>query len=362
MKVERQGWLKGMVFYIFSSLVVFFTTCQAVDLRFANYFPAPSMQSQVCEEIIRDIEQATQGKVKFRYFPGGSLLTAPRMYDGVVEGIADIGFSNIEYTFGRFKETELLVLPHGFPTVWVSVHVANDFLATYQPKEWKDVHVLALHTCPLYNIITVKKPVTKLEDLKGLTLRAIGYVAKTLAALGGTPRSIPMAEAYDALTKGVIDGLMSPIETLETWKFAEIAKYVTEIWPVGQVNVFYIVMNKKTWESLPPDVKKVFSEYPFVEKLAKMWNEVDIRGRKVGKEKGLQFITLSPTEAARWKAKAREVIDEYIRNMEREGISKNELENRLAFIKERIDYWTKRQRELGIKSSTGPEDLLVKLD
>ncbi|MDW8003020.1 MAG: TRAP transporter substrate-binding protein [Deltaproteobacteria bacterium] len=332
----------------------------AMELKFANYFPAPSMQSKICEEFIKDIEEKTKGKVKFRYFPGGTLLTAARMYDGVVEGLADIGLSNIEYTFGRFKATELLVLPHGFPTVWVSVHVVNDFYKKYRPKEWDGVKVLAFHTCPLYNIITVKKPVEKIEDLRGMTLRSIGIVAKTVTALGGTARTIPMAEAYDALTKGVIDGLMTPIETLETWKFAEIVKYVTEIWPIGQVNVFYLIMNKTTWEKLPPDVKKVFDEYPFVEKLALMWNEVDIRGRKYGLEKGVKFITLPDDEIKRWREKIKPVVEEYVTKMEAEGISRKESEDRMAFVRSRIEYWTKKQQEAKIKSSTGPDFLLAK--
>lgn len=348
----------------FLAVTLFFIVCtnslSALELKFANYFPAPSMQSKVCEEFIKDIEQKTKGQVKFKYFPGGTLLTAQRMYDGVVEGLADIGFSNIEYTYGRFKATEILVLPHGFPTVWVSVHVVNDFYRKYRPKEWDNVRVLSFHTCPLYNIITVKKPVQKLEDLKGMSLRAIGVVAKTVSALGGTPRTVPMAEAYDALTKGVIDGLMTPIETLETWKFAEIAKYVTEIWPIGQVNVFYLIMNKNTWDKLPSDVKKVFEEYPFEEKLAMMWNEIDIRGRRYGTEKGVKFINLSQEEINRWRERIKPVVDEYVAKMESEGISKKESEERIQFIRSRIDFWTKKQQELKIKSSTGPEFLISK--
>lgn len=341
-------------------LLLYSIPSSAVELKFSNYFPGPSLQSKVCEEFIKDIEQKTKGEVKFKFYPGGTLLTAQRMYDGVVEGISDIGFSNVEYTFGRFKETEILILPHGFPTVWVSVHVANDFYRKYKPKEWENVHILSFHTCPLYNIVTVKKPVEKLEDLRGLNLRAVGIVAKTVAALGGTPRTVPMAEAYDALTKGVINGLMTPIETLETWKFAEITKYVTEIWPIGQVNVYYLVMNKKTWEKLSPEVKKVFNEYPFEEKLARMWNEIDIRGKKYGMEKGVKFITLSPEEIKRWREKINPVIAEYTNKMAAEGLGKKDIDERVDFIKSRIDFWTKKQLELKIKSSTGPEGLILK--
>ncbi len=106
----------------------------AIEMKFCNYFPAPSRQSKICEEFIKDLEARSEGQVKIRFFPAGTLLTAPKMYDGVVEGIADIGFSNIGYTFGRFRMTEALDLPLGFPNAWVANHVANDFLRGFKPK------------------------------------------------------------------------------------------------------------------------------------------------------------------------------------------------------------------------------------
>src|SRR4030065_48762 len=83
----------------------------AVELKFCNYFPIPSQQSKICEEFIKDLDSRSGGQLKIRFFPAGTLLTAPKMYDGVVEGIADIGFSNIGYTCGRFQVTEVLGLP-----------------------------------------------------------------------------------------------------------------------------------------------------------------------------------------------------------------------------------------------------------
>lgn len=331
----------------------------SITLRFANYFPPASAQSQLCEKIIKDLEKTTGGKVKFSYHPGETLLTAKQMYEGVTKGVADIGLSNIGYTYGRFKVTEVLNLPIGFPNAWVSNHVVNDFYRKYKPAEWNDVIVLALHTCPVYTILSKQKKVKKLEDLRGMALRAIGEGAFVVQALGGVPRSIPMSEAYDGLVKGVIDGLYTPMETLKTWKFAEIVKYVTECWPIGQVNIFYLIMNKNTWEKLPDDVKKVFNQYPFEDEFAKMWNEIDLEGLRYGKEKGIEFVSLSPEEAQLWKTQVEGVIAEYVEKMKKEGFSESEIRDWITFARGRISYWLKRQMELGIKSSTGPDEVRV---
>ena len=88
--------------------------------------------------------------------------------------------------------------------------------------------------------------------MKGLTIRAPGMVGKTIKALGATPAPTPVMEVYDAISKGVIDGVNTPFETLKTFRFAEVAKYTTASWQVGNVYAFYVVMNKNNYKAIAP--------------------------------------------------------------------------------------------------------------
>ena len=162
------------------------------------------------QEFCDDVERLTNGRVEVEYYPGGMLLGADKMYDGVSEGIADIGLSNLGYTFGRFQVTEVMDLPHGFPNAWVASHVASDFYKEFTPSEWDETRVLTLTSSPVNNIFTVSVPVKKPEDLRGLILRGTGYIGKLVEALGGTARPVAMPDAYDNLAKGVIAGLLIP--------------------------------------------------------------------------------------------------------------------------------------------------------
>ncbi|MHB8092729.1 MAG: TRAP transporter substrate-binding protein [Syntrophales bacterium] len=332
----------------------------AVQLKFCNYFPTPSQQSKIGEVFIKDIEALSKDQLKITYFPAQTLLTAPKMYDGVFQGIADIGMSHIGYTVGRFKVTETLNLPLGFPNAWVANHVVDDFYRQFKPKEWDKVHVIALHSAPVQVVISAKKPVYKMEDLKGMTLKGQGYVGDVVSALGATPRPIGAPQNYESLQKGVLDGSILPMETLKVFRLAEVAKYVTESWGIGQVDVFYLVMNKDSWNKLPPDIQKIFNEYPFQEKLAAMWNEIDIVGKNYGKEKGLQFIELPPAEMARWKNAVEPVFEKYVKTMVAEGYKEKDVREWINYARMRIDYWTKKQIQLGIKSSTGPAEIRMK--
>jgi len=349
-----------MVIVMIIAMLVPSIVLGAPELKFANFFPVPARQSKICEEFIKDLEARSNGQLKIRFYPAGTLLTAPKIYDGVFEGIADIGFSHIGYNFGRFRMTEALNLPLGFPNAWVGNHVVNDFYRKFKPKEWDKVHVITMHAAPAQVVLSATKPVNRMEDLKGMTLRALGFVAETAKALGATPRPIPMPEAYEAIGKRVIDGLIIPMETLRAFRLAEVIKYVTESWPIGQVDAFYLIMNKDTWNKLPPNIQKIFNEYPFEEKLATMWNEIDIDGKNYGVEKGLKFIQLPPEEISKWKKAVEPVIDKYVKSMVESGYPEKEVRELISYARARSEYWTKKQIELKIKSSTGPSEVRIK--
>ena len=338
---------------------------EKITLRFANYFAGESGPGMIGQEFADDVKELTGGAVEIEYYPVGMLLAADKMYDGVMEGIADMGFSNLGYTFGRFPVTEVLDLPLGFPNAWVSNHVAAEFYKEFMPDEWEDTHVLTLHTSPANNILTVSKPVTKPEELKGLILRGTGYIGKLVEALGGTPRPVAMPDAYDNLAKGVIDGLLIPYETTKTFRYGEVTNYVTEVWPLGQVYTFYIVMNKNTWNQLTPDTQELITRYiedEYLEKLAQMWNRIDIEGKEYAIESGYEILEIPPEELGSWKELAGNVVNDFTESLVAAGHSEEEVEGWLSFIKERIEYWSEKQKEFGIKSSTGSAEVLYQFD
>jgi len=347
--------LIGLIISVFATPAL---SAKVIKLKFANYFPPPAPHSKICQEFIQELEKRTNGRIKIQYFAGGSLLKAQRMYEGVVTGIADIGLAHVSYTPGRMPVTEACDLPIGYPTGWVANEVVNDFYNKFKPKEWNKVHVLWMHSSNP-SVIISKKPVYKLEDMKGLILRAPGPVGDTIRALGATPAPTPIMETYDAIAKGVIDGVNTPYETLRTFRFAEVAKYVTSSWQVGNIYTFYVVMNKNSYKKLPPDLKEIFDELcgEFKERMALMWNSIDFAGEAFAKKKGVHFIDLPASEAAKWKKAVLPVIDNYVKKMVSAGYSESEVRGWIKFLKERIDYWTKKQIKLFIKSPTGPPEM-----
>ncbi|MHC4807936.1 MAG: TRAP transporter substrate-binding protein [Planctomycetota bacterium] len=344
---------------IFPNLNLPAYSAKVIRLKVAMYFPPPAFQSKVLEEFCRELEKRTGGQVKVDYYVGGSLLKAPAMFDGVVSGIADIGYSHVYYTAGRMSVTEAAGLPLGYPSAWVASQVLNDFYQEFKPKEFDAVKVLWMNSSPNSAIATAKKPIRKLEDLKGLTIRAPGLPGEIIKALGATPAPTPMMEVYDAISKGVIDGETSNFETLFAFKFAEVVKYTTSVCQINHPYPFYLAMNKNSYEKLPPDIKAIFDTLvgEYKEQYILTWNAVDFIGKKFGLGKGVKFIDLPPSELPKWQAAVEPVIDNYVKKMVGKGHSEAEVRGWIKFLRERTDYWTKKQITLRIPSAAGPPEV-----
>jgi TRAP-type C4-dicarboxylate transport system substrate-binding protein len=323
-----------------------------VKLKAANYLPPTHPMSLLTGWFCDEIKKRTNGQVEIAYHAGGTLLNPVKMYDGVTTGITDMGVSHIQYTRGRFPVTEVFDLPLGSPSGWVATQVTTDFYGKFKPKEWDDVHVLYINTCGPLVLETIAKPVKTLEDLKGLKIRATGQLSDVAKALGALPIPLQMPDVYESLKRGVVDGIMVDLSTLKFWKFAEVVKYVTSSWQLGTGITFYFVMNKSKWNALTPDVQKIFTEVAFEakEKQAVLWNQMDIEGLDLFKSTGGQVLSLSEAEAAKWVKAVEPVIDAYKKDMASKGFKEADVDGWLKFIKERIQYWTKEEKQKKIAS------------
>ena len=293
----------------------------ATSLTYSIFFPPTHAQTKAAETWAREVEKRSAGKIKISLFPGGTLTPADQCYDGVVKGISDIGMSAFAYTRGRFPQMETLDLPLGYPNGLVATRVANEFYRILNPKALDNVKVLYLHAHGP-GLLHTKKPVKSLEDLKGMKIRSTGFSAKVVEMLGGVPVAMPQGETYEALSKGIADGTIGPIEVLKGWKQGEVIKSTTDCYDVGYTTAFFVVMNLKKWNALSPEVRKVFEDVSreWVDVHGRAWDEADREGRAFTKSLGNQIITLSPQESARWKKAVRPAIEEYIKTAEKKGV------------------------------------------
>jgi TRAP-type transport system periplasmic protein len=341
--------LKKVVLFVFilSLVTVTYSIAAApIKLQFAGYHPPVHMVSTLIAKYCEEVNKRAGGKIEVTPYTGGTLLSATKMAAGVSSGIADIGFSHCAYSRGRFPVMEIMELPLGFPSSWIGTHVSNDFYNKFKPKEWNNYHVLFFTTSPVNVIQTVSKPVKTIDDLKGMKIRGTGRSGDIVNALGAVPMPIETPDLYEAIRRGVVDGAYLTMETYKGFKTGELFKFNTESWKVGSVYSFYVVMNKQKWNSLPPDVQKIFTDVSleFIEQFAVGFNKIDIEGMDYFTKLGGKMVPLSDAESARWIKAVQPVIANFKKDMVSKGYKTEEVDRWLAFIGERIGYWKAQEK------------------
>jgi TRAP-type transport system periplasmic protein len=303
-------------------------------LKYSVFFPPTHVQAKLAVEWAEEIKKRTDGQVQITVFPGGSLTKADQCYQGVVDGISDIGMSALAYTRGRFPLMELLDLPMGYADGASATRIANELYATYQPKELADTQVMYVHAHGP-GILASQKPLSTLADLKGVKVRATGFSAKVVEQLGGSPVSMPQGETYEALQKGVVDATFCPIETLKGWKQGEVIKSVTDSSCIGYTTVFFVAMNLKTWGQLPPALQKIISQVnaEWITKHGQVWNEADQAGLAYVKELKHEVIALSAEEQAAWRKQVEPLLKENADKADAKGLKGSEF---LAALREKV--------------------------
>lgn len=297
---------------------------ETVEIRLAHFFPSTHpAETQLIQPWSKEIETATGGKVKITSYPGESLLPAAQIYDGVVNGIADMGLSCFSYTRGRFPVLEVFELPGIiYPNSDSASRVAWEGIKELNPKEVQDTKLLMVLTTGPGDLYT-KVPVKSLTDMKGLQIRATGLSAKTLKALGAVPEAMPQSEAYEAISKGIVKGNLGPIEVLKGWRQAEVTDYVTRT-PFLYNTLFFVTMNLDKWNSLDEATRKTIetvSDKYFNEVACGLWDKQNEDAWKWAVEKeGMQEITLPDAEAAEWIKLIQPIQDEYVTAMNQQGL------------------------------------------
>lgn len=302
---------------------------QVITLKYAeSASPTAWGMVHALQPWAKKVEEATKGRVKIEIYYSHTLAKATDIWNAVKSGVADMGWCFHGYWPDMTPLADVITLPslpfktaeQGSEVLWKlyekSPSIRNQF---------KEVHVLHLWTSHPYFLITNKKQVKTMEDLKGLKIRTTGGPpTEQMRALGAIPVLIPMPDAYLSLDKGIIDGMGAPWEAIHGWRLYEVVKYYTFV-PLSSV-YFSVAFNKEKWNSLPQDIQRAITSVSGLE-ASKFWgrNYFDTAEEGVveqAKKGNYQMIryTLPPEEVERWmKVGGEPLWKEWVKKMEAKG-------------------------------------------
>ncbi|MEP3329926.1 TRAP transporter substrate-binding protein [Sedimentitalea sp.] len=300
---------------------------QEVTLKLHQFLPAQANVPKLILDVWADkVEADSDGRIKIDRYPSMQLGgRPPELMDQAVDGVADIVWTVVGYTPGRFPGTEVFELPF----MMTNARAASRAYWEMFEKHWKDtdfqeVHILGawVHGPGLFH---TSDPVATPDDLRGMKIRGGSRsINSLLSELGATPVGMPVPAIPEGLSKGVIDGTTIPWEVTPALKVPELVKNHTEF--TGNalyVLTFVLAMNKDKYESLPDDLKKVIDDNSGLEfSVFAGGTQADSDGpaRQIAVDMGNNIITLDAEQTAVWKDASQPIYEQWVADMDSKGI------------------------------------------
>ena len=276
------------------------------ELIYATPYSPTHPFSRADQRWIQFVESRSGGTLRIRPSWSGALLSSEHSLVELRHGVVDIGLITPIYVKGG---VHLIRAQSGF---YSGVRSIEQQVALYYclannharfEREMAGLKVLAVQGGSLPGLITRERPVTSLDDLRGMRVRVPSELLNVMRELGADPVNMPMSEVYSALTKGILDGVIAPTDTLRALYFAEVAQFYT---PLAVPRGAYPAraMGHDRWQQLTAEQREVLdASIPVWEAaLAEENRRALEEGWQFGLEQGIEEIPIPAEDQARFDA------------------------------------------------------------
>lgn len=333
-KKNLLGWITAgiLVFngVVFSSIAS--ASAQEVTLKMHQFLPANANVPKLILDVWADkVEKDSNGRIKIDRYASMQLGgRPPELMDQVINGVADIIWTVVGYTPGRFPTTEVFELPFMMRDAGaLSCAYWTMFETHMKETEFSDVHVLGTWVHGP-GVIHTQDPVAEIADLKGMKIRGGSRVVNQLLELvGATPVGMPVPAVTESLSKGVIDGTTIPWEVTTSLKVPELVENHTEFDGAAFYTLtFVMAMNKDKYASLPADLKTIIDQNSGLEFsvfAGRTQADADGPARQIAVENNNNIITIQGTEILPWQQAVQPIYDSWAEDMNNKGLDGNAL-------------------------------------
>lgn len=236
---------------------------QDVTLNFATNTPPNNMRGEAETIFLEELDKAAGGSISVVPYWGSSLMEGREILGGVRDGVADMGFVNINYYPNQLLlNSAYNLFPKG-PSTYENITWAFDQMYETIPElnqEFADLNqriVYKYGVTPYAGVF--KSPVAGLEDMEDLRVRAASrWYLNLLEGAGATPVSMPWGDLYQGLQTGSIDGVFTNLDGIHRASLDEAAPNVFFMPDLWLAIPFIITINEDKWQSLTPEQQEAF--------------------------------------------------------------------------------------------------------
>jgi TRAP-type mannitol/chloroaromatic compound transport system substrate-binding protein len=264
---RRRGLLKGAAVAAGAGVMaapMLATAQTATTLRFQSTWPAKDIFHEYATDFAKKVNDMASGKLRIEVLPAGAVVPAFQLLDAVSKGTLDGGHGVIAYWYG--KNTALALWGSG-PAFGMD---ANMVLAWHNYGGGKalvdeiykslnlDVTSYLYGPMPSQPLGWFKKPIARVEDMKGLKFRTVGLAVDVFTKMGTAVNPLPGGEIVPALDRGLLDAAEFNNATSDRiLGFPDVAKNCMLQSFHQSSEQFEILFNRSKLAALPPELKSI---------------------------------------------------------------------------------------------------------
>lgn len=296
-------------FKLFACLVVFLIVsafgstafAKTIKWKMASSWPSGTQIQWAADFFAKTVNEMSGGRLEIKSYPGGKLIGPLAVFDAVRMGTIDVSHCSPAYQIGKIPAAALFgYIPFGMEAIpYLTWMYEGEGLALYKELYAKYGFGFAAPCgiLPSEDLAWSNKPIKSMEDFKGLKFRTSGYWGEILTDAGAAVMMLPAGEIYEALQRKVLDAGEFSIPSMDkTLSFHEIAKYLLVPGIHQPSTILDCIVNKKSWDKLPDDLKALVKGAAQITTLRMLTNSIykDISALEFFEKKGVNIIYLDP--------------------------------------------------------------------
>ncbi|MER1966592.1 TRAP transporter substrate-binding protein DctP [Castellaniella sp. GW247-6E4] len=287
---------------------------EKITWRLQSSWPKGVESQYHADTFAQKVTELSGGRLTIQSLTAGSIVGGLDVFDAVNQGVIDASHSLASYWLGKEPSAPMFAaIPLGMDPLQYSIwYYQKDGLSLwkemYSKYNFGWVGPCGLNTAE--DFLWSHKPIRELKDFDGLKIRTVGYWGDIVTKIGARVVTLPGGEIYGALDRKILDAAEFANPSADyVMGFHQVCKYVHVPGVHQPASVSELIINKKAWDSLTPELKSIVQEAAKATTF-ESWGHCIVEDNKAiakFKEYGTEFVKLSPEFIASLKALA----DEY---------------------------------------------------
>jgi TRAP-type mannitol/chloroaromatic compound transport system substrate-binding protein len=285
-KVSRRNFLKTAAVTAGAAAAMGFPTVVKaqgpITMRWQSTWPTKDIFHEFALDFAKKVNDMTGGDLKIEVLPAGAVVPAFGLLDAVSKGTLDGGHGVVAYHYGKQTAVALWGSGPGFGMdanmmmAWHNYGGGKELLAKLYASIGANVVSFLYGPMPTQPFGWFKKPISKVEDMKGMKFRTVGLSVDIYTAMGAAVNALPGGEIVPALDRGLLDGAeFNNASSDRALGFMDVSKVCMLQSFHQECEQFEILFNKTKYDALPTKLKAIIEHAVEAASADMSWKAID---------------------------------------------------------------------------------------